>query len=236
MAAIAGTFYKAAQPDGWDFYSGRTINYRDAVGTTVSIPRAKQGTNLCTAGLLHASRDANGVFAGGSIPLSLFEVTGTPVADDGLKQGFHALHVERELVPEQVFAWKYTEAAQPVNPLLVPIQAVTSEHLRWLAEWASVRDSVRYSVRDSVGASVRDSVGASVRYSVGDSVGDSVWAYVGDIFSPVVPAWQDGRYPFASAVNLWRQGFVPSFDGKRWRLHAGPKAAVVHEAVLSVLT
>ena len=80
------------------------------------------------------------------------------------------------------------------------------------------------------------SVGASVRDSVGDSVGDSVWAYVGDIFSPVVPAWQDGRYPFASAVNLWRQGFVPSFDGKRWRLHAGPKAAVVHEAVLSVLT
>jgi len=29
--------------------------------------------------------------------------------------------------------------------------------------------------------------------------------------------------------KLWLGGFVPSFDGKTWRLHAGLKAKVVFE-------
>jgi hypothetical protein len=34
-------------------------------------------------------------------------------------------------------------------------------------------------------------------------------------------------YPFQPAVDLWKLGFVSSFDGKIWRLHAGKKASVV---------
>ena len=114
---------------------------------------------------------------------------------------------------------------------------------------ASVRYSVWYSVGDSVGASVgdsvRNSVGASVGYSVrasvvasvGDSVWDnvwdsvraSVWAYTGSLF-PNVTEWrhlEGNTDPWASVRTLWVNGYVPSFDGKTWRLHRGPKAKVV---------
>jgi hypothetical protein len=96
--------------------------------------------------------------------------------------------------------------------------------------WDSVGDSVWDSVWASVWASVGDSVGASVGDSVGDSVwdsvGDSVWAYIGSLFLNI-ERWkyithEPGTYPFAPAANLWRMGLVPSFDGKVWRLHAGP--------------
>ena len=95
---------------------------------------------------------------------------------------------------------------------------------------ASVGNSVRASVGASVGNSVRASVGNSVRASVGASVWDSVGAYAGSFFR--IPKWKDikhpaGRYPFQSPVTLWNQGLIPSFDGTTWRLHAGPKAAIV---------
>ena len=108
----------------------------------------------------------------------------------------------------------------------------------WASVWASVGDSVgasvwasvRASVGDSVGASVRDSVWASVWDSVGasvwDSVGASVGAYTGSLFT--LPDWKytDHKDPWASLRELWINGLVPSFDGKTWRLHEGPKAKV----------
>ena len=78
----------------------------------------------------------------------------------------------------------------------------------------------------SVGASVRDSVGASVWASVRDSVG----AYTGSFFR--IPVWKyvkhhKGKYPYQPLMALWKTGLVPSFDGTTWRLHGGPKAAVL---------
>ena len=125
--------------------------------------------------------------------------------------------------------------------------------------WASVRDSVWDSVRasvgdsvwdsvgdsvwDSVGASVWDSVGASVwdsvRDSVWDSVGasvrDSVWAYTGTFCNLPRMAWKytesvkTKEYPFQPLVDLWELGLIPSFDGKKWRLHGGKDAEIVWE-------
>jgi hypothetical protein len=93
--------------------------------------------------------------------------------------------------------------------------------------WDSVGASVGASVRASVGASIWDSVGASVRASVWASVrasvGASVWAYTSSFFD--IKHKQD----FSSCIKLWEQGFVPSFDGKTWRLHSGKKAAIVYE-------
>jgi hypothetical protein len=105
--------------------------------------------------------------------------------------------------------------------------------------WSSVRDSVRDSVGDSVWSSVRDSVRASVGDYVWDSVwasvGDSVWGYVSSFF--VLPKWEHiehklGENPFQCGIDLWEAGLVPSFDGKVWRLHAGPEASVVWEGAL----
>jgi hypothetical protein len=144
-----------------------------------------------------------------------------------------------------------------VHPFKVtPPTEITKKHIamlrKWASVWASVGDSVWDSVGDSVGASVGASVRASVWASVGASVGASVWAsvwasvgasvgasvwasvwaYIGSFFK--LPKWKyiqhpRGRYPFGPCVQLWMLGLVPSFDGKTWRLHGGPKAAVMFE-------
>jgi len=108
---------------------------------------------------------------------------------------------------------------------------------------ASVRDSVWASVGDSVWASVGASVKYSVRDSVRDSVWDSVWvsvwapvgAYIGSLF-PGIKKWKyiehkPGEYPFQAAVDLWKVGLVPLFDGKKWRIHGGEKAGVLYETI-----
>ena len=106
----------------------------------------------------------------------------------------------------------------------------------WASVWGSVWASVWASVVDSVWASVGASVGDSVWDSVWDSAWDSMWAYIGSLF-PGITDWrgvdhEPGVYPFAPAVDLWRRGLVPSFDGRVWRLHTGPDGRVAWEGTL----
>jgi hypothetical protein len=157
------------------------------------------------------------------------------------------------LAEEEKVGYKLTEALFPVNPLQIKRKgAVTKKEIELLKKWASVRDSVWASVWDSVwdsaGDSVWDSVGDSVWDSVGDSVWDSVGASVGDsvlasvggyissLFSNI-KKWKhinhpEGENPFQPCIDLWHRGLVPSFDGKKWRLHAGEKAEIVWEGVI----
>jgi hypothetical protein len=108
--------------------------------------------------------------------------------------------------------------------------------------WASVGASVENSVGASVGASLWApawaSVGNSLWSSVRNSVGASVGAYTGSFLK--IPVWKyvkhpKGKYPYQPLVDLWNQGFVPSFDGTTWRLHAGPKAAIVYSITAAEL-
>ena len=131
-----------------------------------------------------------------------------------------------------------------VHPFhITPPKEITEDHIRLLKQWDSVGASVRASVRasvwasvgDSVGDSVRASVGDSVRASVGDSVGDSVGAYTGTFFILPRESWKytedikTNEYPFQCLADLWEQGLVPSFDGKKWRLHGGKDARILWE-------
>lgn len=156
---------------------------------------------------------------------------------------------------ERECGYKLSEVLFPFNPLVVFTdeeameKIVTPLTLERLREWIAVQDSVEYSVgtsvriciQDSVGShvwhSVRGSVGTYVRYSinhfVGDSVWASIWAYISSLF-PDIEKWKYidhelGVNPFQPGIDLWKSGFVPSFYGKKWRLHAGPKATVVWE-------
>jgi len=296
------TFYKLARPDGFDFYTGKTINYRENIGKDVRPPN-KGKVRLCSDTCLHASKNPNAAFVGARIPCSVFRVEGKPIVEDEQKAGFNLLHVVEELDPEKIFEWRYAEANNPLNPFPVSPPKITDGHIqllkRWDSVWASVWDSVGASVRasvwdsvwdsvrasvrasvgasvwdsvgasvwDSVGASVWDSVGASVRASVrasvwdsveasvgasveasvGDSVEASVWAsveasvwasveasveaYIGYIFAPAVPKWKT-EYPYQSAVDLWMQGLVPSYDGNVWRLHGGINAEILWEGTI----
>ena len=134
-----------------------------------------------------------------------------------------------------------------VHPFqITPPEKITDEHIQLVREWASVRDSVGASVGASVWASVGDSVWASVWASVRDSVWasvrDSVWdsvrAYNGTFFIIPRSDWKYTEnipgegYPFQPAVTLWELGLVPSFDGKKWRLHGGPDGRVLWEGVI----
>ena len=219
---MSETFYKLARPDGWDFYTGNTINYRENIGKIVRRPN-KGKMRLCSGTVIHASREPNQCFIGAEIPCSAYLVEGKPYVEDDDKCGFKQLKVIKELKPEKLFKWKYKEACNPVHPFkIAPPKKITKEHIALMIKWASVRDSVGDSVRDSVWT------------SVGDSVGDSVRAYIGSLFIPVIKEWkyiehEKGEYPFQPVVDLWKMGLVPSFDGRVWRLHGGKDARVLWE-------
>ena len=241
------TYYKLARPDGWDFYSGKTINYRDSIGGVATAPDWER-TKECGQGI-HICANPNDCFVGAKIPCSAYEVEPFgrgKIAIDAKKSKAKSVRVLREIDDlDALFGWKYREATDPINPFRIPTPPITPDVLELLKEWASVRDSVRASVRDSVWDSVWESVwasmgasvGTSVRDSVWDSMGtsvwDSAWAYFGSLF-PNIKDWKyvthkPGEYPFASGVTLWRMGLVTSFDGKVWRLHAGPDGKAIWE-------
>ena len=134
---------------------------------------------------------------------------------------------------KEVYTFNISEARNPIHPFKITAPIITKDHLCLLKQWDSVRDSVGNSVVNSVWNSVGDSVWNSVRNSVWNSVvnsvRDSVWVYMGSLF-PILewkyidynnPLFKKNIYPFQSAVDLWKQGLVSSFDGKLWRLHGG---------------
>ena len=101
------------------------------------------------------------------------------------------------------------------NPLTGRAKKVTDKEIVLLDRWIQIVGSVRGSVRDSVWYSVYDLVGASVW--------DSVRAYMSSFFKIKY------THDFSYAIKLWNSGFVPSFDGKKWRLHSGKNADIVYE-------
>ena len=112
-------FYKLARPDGFDFYTGKTINYRDSIGKIVKCPGFNGQGILCSHTVLHASRIPEQAFVGAKIPCSVFEVTGKPIVEDNDKCGFSELQIIQELKPEKIFKWNYSEACNPIYPLRV---------------------------------------------------------------------------------------------------------------------
>ena len=205
-------FYKAARLNGFDFYTAKTINYREAIGKTVLCPNAQNEhpdiwhthAELCSNTVIHASHKPNDVFVGAKIPCSVYRVRGTPVIGDETKSGFKELFIIKEIPQgklDKLFGWKYSEASNPVNPLKIKPPMIGKEQKLLLKKW--------------------------------DSVWASVWAYFGSLF-PNVKKWKyvkyrRGEYPFQSAVDLWKQGLVASFDGSKWQLHGNEKADVLFE-------
>jgi len=139
------------------------------------------------------------------------------------------------------------ESCYPVNPFKVEPSITVEEAVvflnLWRKGWKSVGKSVWDSVGELVGESVWESVRGSVwdsvwrpvwgsiRGSIGESVGglawdsvmDSVWGYYSSLF-PNIRKWkyidhEEGANPFQPGIDLWRAGYVPSFDGNKWRLH-----------------
>ena len=249
-------YYKAVRLDRTSHYDKET---KWCVGTTVRVayPDPPEvgvcGVGIhCSPTLLNAARWQTG-------PSCYCEVEPiTIIASDGTKARCDGVRVLRWLgkdEQDELAAFKLHEANHAFNPLLHRTRKVNRQAL--LEQWASARASVRasvgavgnsvrasaravggsvwYSVQASVWASVRESVwavGASGWASARASVGDSVWAYIGGLF-PRISKWAYagslGPDPWRPLLTLWYGGYVPSFDGTTWRLHAGPNADAVHE-------
>ena len=90
-------FYKVARPDGFDFYTGNTINYRINIGKTVSNPKKTESKKLCTADVIHASEFFFDALYYGEIPCSIFLVEGKPVSKQSDKAGFKELKIVKEI-------------------------------------------------------------------------------------------------------------------------------------------
>jgi len=176
-------YYKLAKLNGWDWYTGNTINYRENIGKTVKVPNQAGKPTLCSNTVIHASRRPNDCFIGAKLPSSCFLVRGNPVIETPDKCGFKKLKIIKEIPQEnldELFGWKYQEVCNPIYPFKITPPKITEEHEKLVVLWDSVWSSVWDSVWSSVGDSVRDSVRASVRASVGDSVWDPVWSSVRD--------------------------------------------------------
>jgi hypothetical protein len=215
------TYYKLAKPDGWDFYSGKTINYRKNIGKTVKPPLLKEWTgqkpDLCTTLVLHACPKPLDCFVGARIPCSVYLVTGRSVVDDGSKYGFRSLKVLEEIPQEKLdglFGFKYAEAVNTINPFKIKPPMITDEHIKLLQSWDSVRDSVR----DSIVASVRDSVGASAWASAWDSAWASAWA----------STWASVRASIGASVraSAWASAWDSAWDSAWASVRASVGASV----------
>ena len=234
-------WYKAVQLNRRSHYDGKTLWRVGKVVKPDSVDR--ESDQPCGHGI-HVSPtllDAVGYQKG---PSRYYEVEPLEIiAQDDTKARCSAVRVLREIGREEqdrLAGFKLYEANHPVNPLLLRPRKVTQGDITALKRWDSVRYSVRASVRASVWASVGysvwasvwDSVWDSVWYSVWYSVGDSVGAYTGGLF-PNIKVWEYaeslGPCPWEPLLYLWYRGFVPSFDGKTWRLHQGPEATIAYE-------
>ena len=156
-----------------------------------------------------------------SLPLATWKYK---VDQDSVPEWYDAADCEKacrdELVAwaqSKLTGWNVKEAFNPINPLKLKTKRISKKKLLELLKQSA-----------SVGASVRASVGDSVW----DSVGDSVGAYTGGLF-PNITQWKYaeklGPDPWRPFLTLWYAGYVPSFDGKTWRLHAGKDAKIVLE-------
>ncbi|MHA1167955.1 MAG: hypothetical protein ACTSRU_09050 [Candidatus Hodarchaeales archaeon] len=230
---VNGEYYKIAKSDGWDFHTGKTINYRDNIGKIVKCQCPNEGKpKLCTNTVIHASEKVLDALRYAKLPCSIYRVEGKSVISDNNKVGFKELEIIEE-IPESEFdellGFKYSEVINPINPLEIDNDPC-EEDWNNLREWASVKasvkasvgasvrgsvkDSVRDSVWDSVGDSVRASVRASVRGSVEDSVWDSFWVFVWNSVGNSVRAYMGSLFHITDWKYInHKQGKYPFQSG-----------------------
>lgn len=234
-------YYKLAKPDGWDFFTGNSINYRDNIGKIINLDDCIKDDKPCGHGI-HVCKNPNDCFIGAKIPCSAYKVKAyrkNLLGKDNTKSRFSKIEIIEEIIDlNELFGWNYTETINPINPINIKSPEITQKHIDLLKEWASVMASMRASVMASVRASVMASVWASVRdsvwASVEDSVRASVVAYIGSLFSNI-KKWkyidhEEFVYPFQPAVDLWKLGLVTYFDGNIWRLHGGENIKILWDS------
>lgn len=169
------TYFKATRPDGTDFRTG-TIDYAAALGgEPVTLPVVPD-PQCCTSTVLHASTVPTESLVGGSWPCRLFEVTGTPVTEEGHKRGFFSLAVVREV-----------DAHQALGPQSEQVATLISRAGKLTVGEAEKLASARKAVRETAWASARVSAREAAWVATREAAGDAAWEAAWDA------AWASAR-------------------------------------------
>jgi len=221
------TAYKLARPDGWDFYTGKTINYRKNIGRVVKCPNGNSELGVCSSGVIHASKKPNDCFIGAEIPCSAYRVKGKPVCGSKEKWGFLELEVLEEIKDlDTLFGWKYSEVINPVNPLKGRAKKPTAKDIELLRRSIEIWDNVEGSVTDSLlrnlgGYTWFGSVRASVWHNIGSIVYGKVWDNIHvdlkDYDDSVADSWKGNCVWRSAYANIW--AYVGSLfpNVKKWK-------------------
>jgi len=241
-------YYKAVRPDKTSHFD-HTTEWRS--GRIVRPDKVDPGGGVCGHGI-HCSPTLRCAVLWQDGPSIYCEVEPVNiVAKSATKARCEAVRVLRWLSPDEqdeMAGFALWEVNHPVNPFAIKPKPIDLEPL--LIDWAGVVGSMRWSptlsVRTTLGgiytsrlwSSVSSTVLSSVQHCVLSNMGDAVrlslidalYAYIGSLFYNIRHWYYTDIYdPWCSLRELWVSGYVPSFDGKTWRLRCGPDADVVLE-------
>ena len=170
------TFWKATRPDGTDFYTG-TIDYAAACesGQPVTIPEV-DNPSCCTGTVLHASTVPTETLIGGSWPCRLFEVTGTPVAEERHKRGFFSLTVVREVDAHLALG----PQGEHVAALIERAGSLSRQESSALAAaWDAALDAARGAAGDAAWDAAGDAAWNAARGAARGAALDAAWEATG---------------------------------------------------------
>lgn len=219
-------YYKVARFDGFDIFTGKTINYRENIGKTVKVPNVGGNPRLCSDTVIHASCDPNDGFINAPLPCSIYEVEGEPVISDKSETihydeypeksseiyGFKELHIIKEIPQNQtdkLLGWKYSEVCNPVHPFKIPAPEITDRHIKLLKNWISVWNSIwDENIRQTVWPTLRTNYSNPFVDSVVDSIWSNLAPSVWNLVSPSVKLSVD------DALTAYFGTFFPNI--KKW--------------------
>lgn len=157
------TYFKAVRPDGTDFRTG-AIDYAAALGgEPITLPEVPD-PECCTSTVLHASTVPTETLVGGSWPCRLFEVTGTPVAQDWHKRGFFSLAVAREV-----------DAHQALGPQGEQVAALIDRAGKLTVGEAEKMAAARGAARDAARGAARAAAQYAARAAARGAAWDAAW-------------------------------------------------------------
>ena len=90
-------YYKLTFPNGFDFQTGNSINYRNNIGKIVKPVKKSKEYEICTDSVLHASENLFDAMSYARLPCAIFVVEGEPVVKQSDKCAFARLKVIREI-------------------------------------------------------------------------------------------------------------------------------------------
>jgi len=238
--------YVLTRPDGHDWDKRISPSYRDAIGKVIDVTDYDPPERGLYGRGIFLCKCPNDCFTYARIPCAAFEVEGIQaLAENRYFIRYRAAKVLREVQDlNKLFGWKYTEAINSVMPFKIPTPEITNRHIELLWQWASLwRDVTKNILLKYLHGSAFDAVYDYILGETFDPMMYSPWerwekaaldtivkqksvlafvrAYIGSLLFT-----EKRAYPLQPAVDLWKAGLVPVFDGGVWRLHCGPDGRV----------